>query len=252
MRVAMEEQGRRSINRLLVRHAERSADMYRRGGSVAVDLLTGDLIRETESELRSIYNDAAMEAGGRLFASVGKSSRASIEKKDAQNIFREAMNRWIDVYALDKARTIAGTTKELVRQVIDARSRAGESSDQIADAIEKETGGSVSRARAEVIARTEVNAAASAGSDEAAKSTQLQLTREWLTVGDFRVRDSHVATDGQLRGMDEPFEVPPGSGVHLMRPADPAGPAGEVIQCRCVLLYHDPADLEAGGQGDEP
>jgi uncharacterized protein with gpF-like domain len=55
---------------------------------------------------------------------------------------------------------------------------------------------------------------------------------------DERTRDeagaNHVAADGQIVGMNEPFTV---SGEKLMFPGDPAGSAKNTIMCRCQVVF---------------
>lgn len=54
----------------------------------------------------------------------------------------------------------------------------------------------------------------------------------WVTVGDNLVRATHVAVDGQERGINEPFNL---EGGNLMFPTDTslgASPS-EIINCRC-------------------
>ena len=59
--------------------------------------------------------------------------------------------------------------------------------------------------------------------------------KRWVTVGDSRVRAAHAAADGQ--------EVPLGSPFVVEYPGDPHGSAGNVINCRCVMV----AGVEPGG-----
>lgn len=93
--------------------------------------------------------------------------------------------------------------------------------------------------RAETIARTETVRSASLARDEALRQTIDRLgispsdvERTWRSTRDNRVRDTHREMDGQVRGLSEPFVSPAGSS--LMYPGDPAAPAEEVINCRCV------------------
>lgn len=95
------------------------------------------------------------------------------------------------------------------------------------------------RFRSEVIARTEALRAVHAGHDEGFRQAiddgqvaQGQLMRTWVTARDDRVRDSHQALDGQVRGLDEVWQGATGS---LRFPGDPAAPVSETAQCRCVL-----------------
>jgi hypothetical protein len=93
--------------------------------------------------------------------------------------------------------------------------------------------------RAEVIGRTEALRSAHEGTEEmyrqAIDTGQInpeQLRRKWVTAGDERVRTSHSKLNGQVKGIDEPWEADSGT---LRFPGDPLAPASETIQCRCVL-----------------
>lgn len=103
------------------------------------------------------------------------------------------------------------------------------------------------RNRATVIARTEAIGAHNAGYHAAAAENAAvmgygegQVVKEWLATHDARTRPSHQDASGQkVTGMHTPFSV---SGSPMQYPGDPAGPAAEVIQCRCTTLYHYPGD----------
>jgi hypothetical protein len=74
--------------------------------------------------------------------------------------------------------------------------------------------------------------------------------RIWLTSRDQRVRASHIPMDNQCRPIDAPFLT--GAGVELMHPCDPAGPPGEIIQCRCTEApLPSGCDAKAGLYGTE-
>ena len=64
--------------------------------------------------------------------------------------------------------------------------------------------------------------------------------KRWVTVGDSRVRAAHAAADGQEVPLGSPFVV---DGEMLEYPGDPHGSAGNVINCRCVMV----AGVEPGG-----
>lgn len=101
--------------------------------------------------------------------------------------------------------------------------------------------------RAVTVARTEVIAANNAGAHAAAYATTAtlgyapgQVVKEWLSTHDSRTRETHADADGQqVMGLDTPFSV---GGASLAYPGDPSGPGGEVINCRCTLLYVMPDD----------
>lgn len=114
--------------------------------------------------------------------------------------------------------------------------------------------------RAEVIARTEALRSVHQGTHlmyqqavEAGQVSAQELTREWQTAGDERVRTmestsgvtSHASMHGQtVRGLDEPFTS--GGGSKLLYPGDPAAPGYDTIQCRCAVGVR--MNLRAGEQ----
>ncbi len=58
--------------------------------------------------------------------------------------------------------------------------------------------------------------------------------KQWCSVKDSKTRRSHIAADGQLRKLDEPFIV---GGCKMMFPQDDSLGASlsEIINCRCYL-----------------
>lgn len=93
----------------------------------------------------------------------------------------------------------------------------------------------VTSARARVIARTTVIAASNVGTFASAASVGA-TTKTWLATADARTRPAHLAANGQVQQMSEPFQV---GGSLLQYPGDPAGSAAQVANCRCTLLYDD-------------
>lgn len=108
------------------------------------------------------------------------------------------------------------------------------------------------RNRAVTIARTEVIGANNAGSHAAAAynagvlgSPEGAVQKEWLATPGPRTRESHAAASGErVLGLATPFIV---GTSELQYPGDPSGPPGEVVNCRCTLLYHYPGDPEYTG-----
>jgi len=83
--------------------------------------------------------------------------------------------------------------------------------------------------RAGLIAENEVLGSYAWSAHETA-SIMGASAREWNTVGDDRVRESHELVDGQIRLIGEPFHV---GGALLDYPGDPSGPLEETANCRC-------------------
>lgn len=94
--------------------------------------------------------------------------------------------------------------------------------------------------RAEVIVRTEVlriqsiaNQKRQEQNREVVRSVGYSYQKAWLSAQDKRVREAHRETNGQVREIDEPFDV---GNELLMFPRDPAGSPDNTIQCRCVSI----------------
>lgn len=166
----------------------------------------------------------------------GEKSAAGLEKKFLSlfEIAQAAIRTWISSYAAAKVVRILETTRMRIRKSIERGEEQSEPPRVLARRIVEETGGEIARGRAETIARTESLTAASVGADEAAKSTGLQLDKRWVATEDMRTRPSHAIANDELRAMDALFDV---GGAKLRFPRDPNGPAKEVINCRCTVLY---------------
>jgi uncharacterized protein with gpF-like domain len=131
---------------------------------------------------------------------------------------------------------ISETTKRLIVRQIRAGQRDGLSNAEIVASIRARIG-AISLARAAIITRTEVHNAAMFALFETAKETGVVTRKEWVAAMDDRTRDdpfSHVDANGQVVLLDEPFDV---SGEALMYPGDTSGSAGNVINCRCALVF---------------
>ena len=129
--------------------------------------------------------------------------------------------------------------QRLIRQIIEGVSR-GESSDGIAGRIHAATNSEFYRARR--IARTESHRLMSQGRYEAGKqclAAGIPYKKRWISADDERVRHppdakfNHEAAHFETVEMDAKFVR---TGEELEYPQDPAGSAGNVINCRCVMV----------------
>lgn len=94
--------------------------------------------------------------------------------------------------------------------------------------------------RSQVIARTEALRSVHQGKDamyrqsfEDGTLNPDNVTNEWNTARDDRVRDTHTSIHGQVKPFGEPFITSKGNALRY--PTDPEAPAEESIQCRCAL-----------------
>jgi hypothetical protein len=156
-------------------------------------------------------------------------------------VLREISN---NAAALRKMRTqakisadrIAATTRTILQRDADVFDR------QLRDSIRELYGNGPARTRASRIARREVLDATAMMQNEAAIATERQMLKEWLSVQDNDVRDTHAAADRAYRIGGSPGPIPIGEqfrvgGSFMAHPRDPAGDAGEVINCRCMQRF---------------
>ena len=89
--------------------------------------------------------------------------------------------------------------------------------------------------RAKTIARTEghrIHQASTMDAQHRAKEKGADVVKQWDASLDGKTRPTHRRLDGQIREIDEPFEV---DGKTAMAPGH-FGKPGEDINCRCVSL----------------
>jgi len=85
------------------------------------------------------------------------------------------------------------------------------------------------KGRAMTIARTETGVAQSIVAHKTYSKNGVNA-KQWMALVDERTRPSHEYADGQIVGINEPFDV---MGIAMMYPMDGNAPASEVISCRC-------------------
>lgn len=106
----------------------------------------------------------------------------------------------------------------------------------------------LTRSEADRMARTEVISASNAGAvaDVELLGDDAPPYRQWLSTLDSRTRPTHVRADGQVIKAGDTFQV---GTARLRFPGDPSGPAHEVMQCRCTILFlDDPTPIEPEGR----
>lgn len=99
--------------------------------------------------------------------------------------------------------------------------------------------------RAMRIARTEghrIQANSAFDAQQAAKAAGADVVKQWDSTLDGKTRPHHRQLDGQIRELEEPFEV---GGMKAMYPAD-FGRASEDVNCRCALVQRARWALDDG------
>jgi HK97 family phage portal protein len=221
------------IARLIDARAKAAAQTVADGAGVAgIDIALNGHVEELTRELVGHYR-VVMEAFGKRVLDAGKSLPGASETKDAESEFTRRITRWIEQWASAKVVDISTTTRNRINDALRAGEIAGEPLAAIAKRIREATGGAIARARGLVIARTETHSASIAAGDEALSSIGLDdIEREWIAAEDGRTRPSHADADEQRRKQGEAFDV---GSAKLRAPGDPAGPAEEIVNCRCAL-----------------
>jgi hypothetical protein len=139
-----------------------------------------------------------------------------------------------DLLARPYWRDLNNTTRKRIVSAIRAGLEAGEGPREVAERIRQHVGGN--KARALLIARTEITAGLNVGQDVA----RLKLgrmgainTKEWLALDDDDTRPDHTATGGQRVPYDGLFDV---GGEEARFPGDPDLSAAQRCRCRCTCL----------------
>lgn len=147
--------------------------------------------------------------------------------------FMQAALSHLRMNGAGRVKGITQTSKDEIGNQIRIGVQKGESRDEIAARIVKHRR-SITPARAETIARTEVHAAANHGSLVAAHEVAIPLYKIWIAMPG--AREAHAAASGQRRTLGQAFRV---GGWPLMYPGDSTlgCPPDMVVNCRCVLSF---------------
>ena|SRR3990167_655628 len=137
---------------------------------------------------------------------------------------------WILTRSLALAKSINKTTLEALRRELALGFEAGESIQQLTKRIEGYFEGNA-KFRAERVARTEVIAASNRGAVDRYQKEGIQK-KEWFAALDERTRDTHLAANGQIVGINDNFKV---GSDYMQGPGQGSDPA-EVVNCRCTVL----------------
>lgn len=143
---------------------------------------------------------------------------------------------------------IAAAIQEQITEAIVAGYAAGQSVQQVSSAIQTATD-LISRPRADMLARTDLNALSNGGSLLAASVSGAASTKTWLATDDERTRETHADADGQTVAIDDVFDV---GGEDAQYPGDPQLSDEEAANCRCTLVYGQPLTASAGPRKAAP
>lgn len=125
--------------------------------------------------------------------------------------------------------------KSKITSVVTSSIMQGKSIKGISDDLQRDIP-TMNRTSAIRAARTAVTGAQNAGrldSYIAAEQMGIEMERVWIATLDNRTRHDHAVADGQIVGVEEPFDV---GGENLMFPGDPSGSGWNIYNCRCTQI----------------
>lgn len=158
-----------------------------------------------------------------LYQKGGQEALDAIFKKSADNFFADAIllaaiEGRVDFFT----NSMVETTFEILKGKIVTGLSNGDGPDSIARTL-RDYFTDMSVGRAKTIARTETGYVLSKATNDAYTQSSVVTGKEWITVGDDKVRPEHVENDGQIIGKGGVFS----SGEEY--------PAQHSINCRCAI-----------------
>lgn len=244
----LEARFRRKIASVVADESRRYLSAYRELGYIPAQS------DEDVAEFRSLYEQMGLETvrtfGARV-VSQGKALGYNLEAKQEGGfaaLFRSLALLWVNQEAIRRRITrVTETTRARIVGEVARGQQDGLGVSEIAKGINKRVP-AISRARGALIARTETHGAANFAMHETAKTTGLELEKEWVATEDMRTRTfnkedpdeyDHIAMHGQKRAMDEPFFMPwiGGPDLLIMYPGEAGKPGAATINCRCASIH---------------
>jgi len=235
LRTAMEEKFHSKIKRYFFEQRKVQLQLLadKLGGKAIQREMADDLLfnlEEANLKLQkaawAFWLNAGQEAGQSIYAELGLDPSDFIIQ-DSPAI-EELKTKLIKVVEINDI------TRKSLRETLAEGLSHLESVSQLQDRVrtvfntyEKPATGTVSRSL--TIARTETGQAMGIARDAAMHQLGVEKIA-WGTAGDGEVRESHAAQSGMVVKRGETFP----NGCRY--PCDPAGPAGESINCRCVSV----------------
>tara|TARA_R100000353_G_scaffold175966_1_gene147998 strand:- start:1007 stop:1828 length:822 start_codon:yes stop_codon:yes gene_type:complete len=233
----------RKLTSLFGRFVNTRAFLYKEFGQY--DLATST--RDLQSELFPVMISHYRRVYKTIFDENTKSNKLEEQKEDALVFGRNVdLEPLIENYFRTREFILAGISANIAKRVeniIISGREEGLTLVQIARNIEQRVR-PITRSRAATIARTETHNAAGFAHhnyhQQVAKDLGSNLVKRWAATNDPRTRSDHSVANGQIRQMDEDFEV---GGLPMSHTGDPRGGAKNNINCRCVIIYVDELDV---------
>ena len=190
--------------------------------------------------LRGIYEDAGVNNA----LAVRRQIKRSLKQAPTDPIqkMRWMTNEYYRQNLLNQAvKPITNTTKKQILQVLEQANEEGWGVKKTVAALRKTD---LTKARAELIVRTESMKAANAGAMLGAAEMGIAVQKEWISAQQDRTRRiprdqyDHLHMNGIRVNYNDAFVIPSTKSIDMMQyPGDPSGSAGNVCNCRCTVAF---------------
>ncbi|KIL80722.1 phage minor head protein [Bacillus badius] len=156
----------------------------------------------------------------------------SIDKDVAFETLSQRTIAWIEQWSKELSDLMQLNTHAAVEQLLKDGIENGESIQQIELKLKELP--QFDRSRARTTAITEVLTASSRAQWESYNQSPAVTGKQWKHSGAHKIkpREAHIDLDGTVVGVNERFDV---NGYEADYPRDPSLPAGERVNCHCVM-----------------
>lgn len=192
------------------------------------DLIAGNI---SEAQIKQMYFEI-------YNALIGAQYKRTARKLKSEIDFEKVINQWLQTNAGLRIVSVHQTLIESIIKVISDGYENNLSVAEITRNLQNKFGWF--KAQALRIARTETTTATNLATVLAAQNSEYQLQKTWISAQDNRTRRppkspyDHLDMNGVTVDADRPFFV---GGEELEYPGAPNGQAGNIINCRCKVVF---------------
>ena len=185
----------------------------------------------TESQIKEMYKEIYTTLGNPQYKRIKRSIKAEIT-------FESIIQSWINS---NLGYRIVSVHQTLIESIVAVIANGYENNLSVADItrnLQNKFGWY--KYQALRIARTETTTATNYATVVAAQTSDFVLEKTWISVQDNRTRRppksvyDHLDMNGVKVDLNQPFFT---SGEEIMYPGDPSAKAGNVINCRCKVVF---------------
>lgn len=205
------------------------------------------------SEQLALWNELTFEWAATAAVTAGEINALTFDVGITFNSQDEVLSRSLSNRSLRSAELIQDATdQQVIMSLWDVVADGKYSIEKATKVLQEDN--NFSKARARVIARTEMLGAARTGQNDSDRQSGLVIGKIWRSAVQDRTRPGHKKADGQVVAFEKPFKVQNGKGETevLMYPGDSSlgASASNVIQCRCWYkrILQGEEDLLRGGE----